>query len=327
MSSDAAQSKEEQEAQARVDALVAQARSGDRQGALDALMALEKSGRLSEDLILTRAACLGMMEVFKAAGDWAGLQETIVLLAKRRGQLRAAVTAIVRRALTWLDDTPDAATRASFMRALLALTEGRIHVEIERARLTRRLAAQLEAEGKVEEAAEALQEVAVETFGAMAKAEKIAFILEQVRLCLAKKNVARAQILSRKISPHAFDAKAPVAAGEIGIEGTAIEPPAEGTPELPELKRAYYALMARIHAAQRDHLERARAHLAVYKGEAGEEETLKRVAWLVVLTPADSHQASLLLKIREDPLLEQLPVYKGLLDKFATKEVRLAGRD
>jgi hypothetical protein len=57
----------------------------------------------------------------------------------------------------------------------------------------------------------------------MAKTEKIAFILEQVRLCLAKDDYIRAQILARKISPRAFQIKKGEAKGEIGIEGTAIE--------------------------------------------------------------------------------------------------------
>jgi hypothetical protein len=45
----------------------------------------------------------------------------------------------------------------------------------------------------------------------------------QVRLCLAKKDYIRAQILARKISPRAFQLKKGEAKGEIGIEGTAIE--------------------------------------------------------------------------------------------------------
>jgi 26S proteasome regulatory subunit N5 len=57
----------------------------------------------------------------------------------------------------------------------------------------------------------------------MAKTEKIAYILEQVRLCLAKKDYIRAQILARKISPRAFQKQQGDSKGEIGIEGTAIE--------------------------------------------------------------------------------------------------------
>jgi len=45
----------------------------------------------------------------------------------------------------------------------------------------------------------------------------------QVRLCLAKRDFIRAQILARKISPRAFQKQQGDSKGEIGIEGTAIE--------------------------------------------------------------------------------------------------------
>lgn len=68
----------------------------------------------------------------------------------------------------------------------------------------------------------------------MAKTEKIAFILDQVRLCLDRKDLTRALILSKKISPRVFrDHAKKEEAGEIGIEGTAIEAPAEVSASLP----------------------------------------------------------------------------------------------
>lgn len=57
-----------------------------------------------------------------------------------------------------------------------------------------------EDEGKIGEAADILQEIQVETFGQMDKVEKTDFILEQIRLVLAKGDAIRAQILSNKIS-------------------------------------------------------------------------------------------------------------------------------
>lgn len=51
--------------------------------------------------------------------------------------------------------------------------------------------------------------------------------LMQVRLCLAKKDYIRAQILARKVSPRAFQKQQGDSKGEIGIEGTAIEAPDE----------------------------------------------------------------------------------------------------
>lgn len=45
----------------------------------------------------------------------------------------------------------------------------------------------------------------VETYGSMERREKVEFILEQMRLCLAKKDYIRTQIISKKISPKVFE--------------------------------------------------------------------------------------------------------------------------
>ena len=230
------------------------------------------------------------------------------------------------------DAAPDQPTKSEFIKTLQALTEGKIYVEIERARLTRQLAQMKELEGNVTEAAEILQEVAVETFGAMAKTEKIAYILDQVRLCLERKDFVRAQILSRKISPRAFNslvtgAKKGESTGEIGIEGTAIEAPAPGTPTLEELKLAYYGLMVRYYSHERDYLEMCRAYRAVLDTPCVEadpvqwEAALKKAAWYAVLAPKDSHQRTLLETTAADCRLDSLPLYKDLLTKFCGKEV------
>ena len=47
----------------------------------------------------------------------------------------------------------------------------------------------------------------VETFGSMERKEKVEFILEQMRLTLAKKDYIRTQIISKKISPKYFEDK------------------------------------------------------------------------------------------------------------------------
>ena len=39
----------------------------------------------------------------------------------------------------------------------------------------------------------------------MERREKVEFILEQMRLCLAKKDYIRTQIISKKISPKFFE--------------------------------------------------------------------------------------------------------------------------
>lgn len=51
-----------------------------------------------------------------------------------------------------------------------------IYVEVERARLTHKLAQMKEAEGNVTEAANIIQELQVETYGSMEKREKVIIV-------------------------------------------------------------------------------------------------------------------------------------------------------
>ena len=123
---------------------------------------------------------------------------------------RAAEAGDVARAGEGGDDVRGPGARPSRVKAELietlgAVTSGRSSSRWRSARLTRQLARIKEDAGKPEEAADIMQEVAVETYGALSKHEKVFFIEEQVRLCLDKNDHVRAQILSRKINPRSFD--------------------------------------------------------------------------------------------------------------------------
>jgi hypothetical protein len=161
--------------------------------AVESLYATEKAARLAEDTACTKAAAGALVDVLAAAGRWAALGEAVTTLAKRRGQMKGVIQEVVRKAAVLADAAPDAAAREALVHVLLSVTEGKIYVEIDRARLTRRLAAAKEAAGDADGAAALLQEVAVETFGAMAKTEKIDYILEQVRLCLDRGDYVRCE--------------------------------------------------------------------------------------------------------------------------------------
>lgn len=62
-----------------------------------------------------------------------------------------------------------------------------------------------EERGAIAEASETLQEIAVETYGSMEKREKAEFLLEQVRLTLAQRDLVRAGILSGKMNKKVLD--------------------------------------------------------------------------------------------------------------------------
>ncbi|CAA2961274.1 26S proteasome non-ATPase regulatory subunit 12 homolog A [Olea europaea subsp. europaea] len=232
---------------------------------IEALLNVEKQTRQSGDVAGTRKAVNDILQLCFDARAWKTLTDQIVLLSKRRGQLKQAVQAMVQQAMQYIDQTPDLDTKVELIKTLNSVSAGKIYVEIERARLIKKLAKIKEEQGLIAEAADLMQEIAVETFGAMAKTEKTAFILEQVRLCLDRQDYVRAQILSRKISPRVFEAetskeKKKPKEGESIIE----EPPAD-IPSLLELKKIYYQLMIRYHSHSNDYLEICRCYKAIYE--------------------------------------------------------------
>lgn len=318
------------ECQGEVDKLVQLASSGGIAKATEGLLAIEKRGRLAEDPISTKLACCSLLDILYKQKNYKDVQEKLVLLTKRRGQLKEVVRAMVRQCMEYLEEM-DRPTKEELLQTLQGITEGKIYVEIERARITRQLATMKEKEGDIGEAANILQEVAVETFGSMAKVEKISYILEQVRLCLEKKDYVRAQILSRKVSPRAFavrkTAKKGESTGEIGIEGTSIEEPAKGTPSLEELKIQYYSLMIQYHLHEKNYADVCRSYRAILdtpgiaEDPTAWESALKRAAWYVVLSPKDSDQVTLLEATKTDSRMESLPLYKSLLHQFSTDEI------
>ncbi|KAL5107254.1 26S proteasome non-ATPase regulatory subunit 12 [Taenia crassiceps] len=112
-------------------------------------------------------------------------------MSKKRNQLKQAVAKMVQAAMQYVETIADEQVKLNLIATLRTVTEGKIYVEVERARLTRMLAQIKESNGLMDEAADVLQEVKVETFGSMDKREKVEFILEQMRLCLAKKDYSR----------------------------------------------------------------------------------------------------------------------------------------
>ncbi|KAF8044251.1 hypothetical protein BT93_A2286 [Corymbia citriodora subsp. variegata] len=300
---------------------------GNLEAAIEQLLNVEKQMRLAGEVAGTKKAAMEILQLCFEAKAWKTLNDQIVLLSKRRGQLKQAVTAMVQQAMQYIDQTPDLETKIELIKTLNAVAAGKIYVEIERARLIKKLAKIKEEQGLIAEAADLMQEIAVETFGAMAKTEKIAFILEQVRLCLDRQDYVRAQILSRKISPRVFDVdpskeKKKPKEGENIVE----EAPAD-IPSLLELKRIYYELMIRYYSHNNDYLEICRCYKAIYEipSVKGNPEqwtpVLRKICWYLVLSPHDPMQSSLLNATLEDKNLSEVPQFRLLLKQLVTMEV------
>eukprot|EP01134_Creolimax_fragrantissima_P001628 CFRG1628T1 len=281
------------------------AKQGKQTEAIDKLLATEKLTRTGADMQSTGKLLVCIVEICFEMKDLKSMQEHIVMLTKRRGQLKLAVVKMVQKACEFVDKTNDKSQKLELIETLRDVTAGKIYVENERARLTMTLARIKEADGDISGAADVLQELQVETFGSMEKQEKIEFILEQMRLTLAKKDYIRTQIISKKISPRSFDNDA-----------------------FQDEKLRFYKLMIELSQHDDSTLDICKYYQAIYNTKKVKEDSslwknaLKNTIIYLVLSSHSNEQNDLLHRVLLDRNLEQLPIYNSLLTVFVTEEIQ-----
>ncbi|KAI9308024.1 PCI domain-containing protein [Cunninghamella echinulata] len=306
--SDGKLEKMEKDFSPQVDALIpeteALAKNGKINEALEKLLSLEKQARNAADPASTGRILVQVIKLCHDVNDWKLLNEQIVLLSKKHGQLKVATTKMVQEAMSYLENTPDMETKLELIDTLRTVTDGKIYVEVERARITRLLSKIKEDEGKITEAADILQELQVETFGSMEKREKTDFILEQMRLCLAKHDYVRTQIISKKINTKFFQEK-----------------------ENEDLKLRFYQLMIQHALHEEQYLNVHKYYKQIYDCESVQEDeeqwkrALQRAILFVVLSPYDNEQSDLLHRIYQDPKLADIPLYNDFAKCFVSNEL------
>merc|ERR1712223_1897492 len=268
--------------------------------ALEMLTGLEKQTRTGADMHSTAKVLVCIVQICYEAKNWTTLNEHIIMLTKKRSQLKQAVAKMVQECCVWIKEgtLPNKEIELELIDTLRTVTEGKIYVEVERARLTHRLSMMKEAEGKIK------QELQVETYGSMDRKEKVELILEQMRLCLASKDYIRSQIMSKKISIRFFE-----------------------NVDHQELKLKFYRYMIEMDEHERNYLNICRHYRAVYDTPSIQEDsvqklqTLKNVALFIVLSPYDNEQSDLIHHILKEKNLKEIPKYKSLLEQFINQEL------
>ncbi|PNS19616.1 26S proteasome regulatory subunit rpn5 [Sphaceloma murrayae] len=307
------------------------------QSAIDKLLPLEKQTRQASDLPSTSRILTAIVTICKDAGDWALLNEQTQLLSKKHGQLKQAITKMVQVVMSFLDATPNEDTKLSTIETLRTVTEGKIFVEVERARITRILSDIKKAKGDIKAATEILCELQVETFGSMSRREKTEFILEQVSLCIENDDWTQAGILSRKISTRYFARKPKKTPEQLETEKKEKEErerkrgPDEAPPEpeddVTDLKLRYYEQQITLAKHEDKYLEACKHWRQVLDTEAVENNpeqlktALQRVIYFIILAPYDNEQSDLLHRIHRDNRNQQISTEASLLKLFTVDEL------
>jgi len=287
--------------------------------ALALLASVEKRARVGNDTPNLVRVCEASLQLCKDCNDEESLVSTLKNLTTRRSQKTRAISACVNKAIPWVLDTSDGSKgyvplevandeqksiRERLVVALRDITDGKLFLEAERARLTRALAIIKEQDGDIPGAADVLQEVHVETYGSLSKREKVEFILEQMRLTIGKKDYIRAAIVGNKINRKTL--------ADEGMEGEKIK---------------FFTLMTEYHRHERDAFELAKDYHAIYststvqKEEAQWKEALQSTVLFLTLSSYSKDQQDMLHRINADPNLEKLEVCQKTLELLLTKEI------
>jgi len=306
------------EADAKLDqakSLVATSGPDSLREALSLLAALEKRCRVGNDTPSLVRVCETSLQLCKDCEDDEALVATLKNLATRRSQKTKAVSALVQKAMPWVleengykplpvQNNEQKAIREKLVVSLMEITDGKIFLEAERARLTRALATIKEEDGDVAAAAEVLQDVHVETYGSLSKREKVEFILEQMRLTLGKKDYIRAAIVAGKINRKAI--------AEEGME---------------EEKIKFFTLMTEYHRHQKDAFELAKDYHSIYStstvqaDEAQWKDALQSSIIFLAMSPYSNEQQDMMNRINVDPNLEKIDSCREAVKLFLKKEI------
>lgn len=316
--------------------------------AIEILLQLEKQTRLGADMVSCSRVLVAICQICLEANNWNALNEYVTLLVRRRSQLKQAVSKMIQECCSYVEKTPDKETKLKLIDTLRSVTEGKIYVEIERARLTKILADIKEADGDIPGAATVMEELQVETYGSMDKREKVELILEQMRLCLLKEDFVSTQIIAKKISIKFFD-----------------------DPKQHDLKLKFYDLMIRLDR-DNSYLNTSRHYQAIAEParapteteETGESDEKKKpsedekekekdkkkakddvppvltepkelteeqkkelrdklicAVLYCVLAPYDNEQSDMMAHLSKNKKLEEIPIYKEILRLFMSKEL------
>ncbi|SCU99269.1 LAFA_0G23002g1_1 [Lachancea sp. 'fantastica'] len=276
----------------------------DVEGAVDQLLVLEKKTRQASDLASSKKILGELVDLLASKNQWETLNEQLALLAKKHGQLKLSVQFMIQRIMEKLDDITDRDTKVSVIEAIRTVTENKIFVEVERARITRIYSRICREEGKIDEATDLLCSLQVETFGSMEMYEKIGFILEQMELSILKGDFSQATVLSRKILKRTFK-----------------------NDKYEALKLEYFNLLIKIGLHKSDYLQVAQYYQEIYNTESIRADdakwryALSHVVIFLVLTPYDNLQSDLIHKIQLDNNLKKLEKPESLVKLFTTAEL------
>lgn len=288
------------------------------------LVAIEKYARNNEKAPLLKSTVEGLLTIAWNSRDTARVIDTFHFILTRRAQQKAAITAAVHMCMGYINtlkDEKDFKGYEELTKSVCQETEGKVFVDLERARIVKDYALFLESSNHLTEATELMQTMHIETFTSLDKKERIDFLIIQLRILLKCKDYVRSLIIANKVNLTT-------------IQGEGFE-----------LQRIQYCkLMIDYNIHQKDYLDCCRKLLMIYNTltemkpeQAAElkeepfigefqychniEVTLKLAVMFILAAEFIPEKKDMLTIIHDNRQLEEYPKYQEAVRLFLTEEI------
>lgn len=287
-------------------------KSPDYKQAIEKYLVLEKQIRQSSDLALSKRVITKIVDTLVHHDDWDYLDELILSLSKKHGQLKTSIQVMIQLVIEKLDkldnDKPaQLETKMKLIETIRTITDKKIFVEVERATASKVLSdIYLTKKNDLDKAADILCDLQVETYSLMPFETKIEYILNQIKLTLQKKDYNQAKILSRKILLKTL----------------------KNFERADQFKVTYLNYLLEINKHEYDYIMIVKNSLLLIeiplvRESADYKDLLVSIVYYIILSPYDNYQSDLIHKIKLNPVFAKNVDGKvfRLLEYFTTSEL------
>ncbi|KRZ90511.1 26S proteasome non-ATPase regulatory subunit 12 [Trichinella sp. T8] len=263
--------------------------------ALEKLCDMERRTRLSADMNSNATVQVNIVSVCFSEKQYDILKEQIIALSKKRSLMKYANSKMVQACVELMPSVSCKKAKFELIETLRKTTEGKIYVEVERARLTHMLSQMKEEDGDIEGAVKVLLEL-----------QKVFFLLEQLRLCILRNDFVRSTIIAKKISPKFFKS--------------------DIISKHQDLKFKYYKLMILLDLYNKNYVGVSNHYYNLSETETFHDKSkivtfLKNAVVYAILAPYSAEQWSTISRMSEDGNFDQIPKYKELVQLFIKEEI------
>jgi 26S proteasome regulatory subunit N5 len=290
-------------------------RLSDYKEQVDKLLVLEKQTRQGSDLTSSKRVLSKLVTILVNNEDWLYLNDLIVILSKKHGQLKSSIQTFIQDVISKLSDLNDnnkkqLELKIKIIETIRLVTDKKIFVEVERAIVSKIMAEiYLNQYHDLDKAVDILCDLQVETYSLMPFSDKIQYILQQIQLTLQKGDYAQAKILSRKILIKTL----------------------KNFDRAEEFKSIYLKYLIQIDEFDHNYIDIVKNSLLLIdiplinqdKTSQDYKNYLISIIYYIVLSPYDPHQNDLIEKIKNNSIFTKYvdPEIFKLLEIFTTNEL------